>query len=157
MATGILYYRTEGTLVTAISSLPAGQKLIYDAPDDLLEALTEFYENRINPQQSVNSAGVRRIFLRDDGLKARRFLIRGVMTKTSTDIPKIKAFRVLPQTTATLIHGIFGLKLDNADFYDQDPTATSGLMIGKVTIGYVGERFNRYAFEIELYFGGTHE
>jgi len=157
MASAVLYFRTEATIGTAIDSLPSAQKLIYNAPNDILEAVSEVYENRINVQQSVNSSGVRRIFLRDDGLKGRRIVIRGIMTKTSSDITKIKSFRKLQQTTPTLIHGVFGLRIDNAPEYTIDCTSTRGLMIGRTSTGFAGQRPTLYGFEIELFFGGEHE
>ena len=157
MADAVLYYRTESTLVTSIDSLPITQRLIFDFPNDILEGINEVYENRINPQQSVNSQGIRRIFNRDDGLKGRRFILKGRMKKVSTDIPRLKAFRKLPSTTTTLVNGIFGMRIDNADFYDQDPTSQRGLMIGRMAIGYLGQKSTRHDFEIELFFGGEHE
>ena len=50
MANAVLFYRTDSTLTTAVASLPAGQKLEYDAPDNILETVQEVYQNRINEQ-----------------------------------------------------------------------------------------------------------
>jgi len=158
MANAVLYYRTAGTLATSISSLPSNQKLEYDAPDNILEAVNEIYENRINPQPSVNSDGTRKIFLRDDGLKGRRIIIKGRIKKIDTDLFKVKAFRTIPQyLDPSLPHGVFGLHIDNAPFYNIDCDTDRGLMIGRSTFGYMGRAPTLHDFEIELFFGGLHE
>ena len=165
MANAVLFYRTDSTLTTAVASLPAGQKLEYDAPDNILETVQEVYQNRINEQVSVTTEGNRQIFIRDDGLATRSLVIQGVIRKESTDITKLKQFRILPQTTTNLVHGRFGIKIGNATHYQIDPRKDNydgsgaigrGLMIKDMTIGYSGQEKTRYAFRITLAFGGKH-
>ena len=162
MANAVLFYRTDSTLTTAVASLPAGQKLEYDAPDNILETVQEVYQNRINEQVSVNSEGNRQIFIRDDGMASRTLTIQGMVKKASTDIEKLKSFRILQQTTTNLVHGRLGFKIDNAPHYQIDTVADSGtnvgrgLMIKSMSIGYSGSAKVRYGFKIDLAFGGRH-
>ena len=169
MVDATLFYIDNSQIGDSISSLPDKQKLIFDFPNDLLEGITEYYENRINPQQSVNSEGIRRIFNRDDGLRGRRFELRGRMKKISADIPKLKHFRLIAPTDGLLVHGRFGLDLPSAPFYsispriDPDnvlpngPNGERAFMIGKQQIGYAGISPTKQDFTIELFFGGQHE
>ena len=162
MANAVLFYRTDSTLTTSVASLPAGQKLEYDAPDNILEAIQEVYQNRINEQVSVNSEGNRQIFIRDDGMAGRTITINGMIKKASTDIGKLKSFRILQQTTDDLVHGRFGIKIDNAPHYQIDPVKDNGsnvgrgLMIKTMSIGYSGQSKVRYGFKIDFAFGGRH-
>ncbi len=169
MVDATLFYISSAQIGNSIDSLPDKQKLVFDFPDDLLEGITEYYENRVNPQQSVNSKGRRRIFNRDDGLKGRRFELRGRMKKVSADIPKIKHFRLISPTDGQLVHGRFGLDLPSAPFYSisprvdpanqlpNGPNSDRGFMIGKQQIGYLGIKPTKHDFTIERYFGGEHE
>ena len=85
-----------------------------------------------------------------------------MVKKASTDIEKLKSFRILQQTTTNLVHGRFGIKIDNAPHYQIDPVADSGsnvcrgLMIKSMSIGYSGSAKVRYGFKIDLAFGGRH-
>ncbi len=163
MVDATLFYISNSQIGNSITSLPSKQKLIFDFPDDLLEGINEIYEQRINPQQSVNSKGIRRIFNRDDGLKGRRFELKGRMKKVSADIPKLKHFRLIVPTSGQLVHGRFGLDIPSAPFYSISPTQSNGpnsdrgFMIGRMTIGYLGISPTKHDFTIELYFGGQHE
>lgn len=162
MVNAVLFFRTDATLTNNVSALLSGttaqkaQCLEYDAPDNILEAIQENYGNRINEQVSVNSDGVRQLFIRDDGLRARSFTLQGMIKKASTDITKLKTFRTMKQTTDTLIHGCFGFRIGNADFFQVDPTADRGLMIKDMKLGYDGNRIVRYDLQVTLAFGGTH-
>ena len=169
MVNAVLFYRTDSTLTSSVNTLlsnNASQCLEYDAPDNILEALNESYSNRINQQVSVNSEGNRQIFIRDDGLASRTITISGIIKKLSTDIDKLKKFRILQQTTTNLVHGIFGIRIGNAEFFEIDPQkdVTSGgstvigrgLMIKDMKIGYTGNQKVRYGFTITLSFGGKH-
>jgi len=169
MVDATLFYISSSQIGNFISSLPDKQKLVFDFPNDLLEGINEIYENRVNPQQSVNSKGRRRIFNRDDGLKGRRFEIKGRMKKISSDIPKLKHFRLIAPTDGLLVHGRFGLDLPSAPFFSISPTidpanqlpngpnGTRAFMIGRMTIGYLGISPTKQDFTIELFFGGEHE
>lgn len=157
MVDATLYYKSSTQIGTPITSLPDKQKLIFDFPEDLLEGINEIYEQRVNPQQSVNSKGNRRIFNRDDGLKGRRFELKGRMKKVSADIPKLKHFRLIVPTNGSLVHGRFGLDLPSAPFYSIEPNSDRAFMIGRMTIGYLGISPTKQDFTIELYFGGQHE
>ena len=169
MVNAVLFYRTDSTLTDSVDTLITNnptQCLEYDAPDNILEALNESYSNRINQQVSVNSEGNRQIFIRDDGLASRTITIGGVVRKLSTDIDKLKKFRIIQQTTTNLVHGIFGLRIGNAEFFEIDPqkdvtscgstTIGRGLMIKDMKIGYAGNQKVRYDFSITLSFGGKH-
>jgi len=170
MVNAVLFYRTDTTLTDSVATLLGGtaqqksQCLEYDAPENILEAISETYGNRINEQVSVNSEGERQIFIRDDGMASRTIKIQGVIKKEETDIPKLKKFRILPQTTEKLVHGRFGLRIGNADFFQIDPkedttspvTVGRGLMIKDMSIGYDGSRKVRYGFSVTLAFGGKH-
>jgi len=165
MVNAVLFYRTESTLTSSVATLlssNATQCLEYDAPDNILEGISESYSNRINEQVSVNSEGERQIFIRDDGMAGRTITLQGVIRKASTDIPKLKSFRILEQTTSSLVHGRFGFKIGNADYFQVDPVADSGsnigrgLMIKDMKIGYDGSRKIRYGFSVTLAFGGKH-
>ncbi len=163
MVDATLFYISDSQIGNSITSLPDKQKLIFDFPDDLLEGITEYYENRVNQQQSVNSQGIRRIFNRDDGLRGRRFELRGRMKKLSADIPKLKHFRLIVPTDGELVHGRFGLDIPSAPFYSISPTQNNGpnseraFMLNKEQIGYAGITPVKHDFTIELYFGGEHE
>ena len=174
MVNAVLFWRSDSTLTTSVSSLVSAdssksiqtqQCLEYDAPDNILEAVQETYGNRINEQVSVNSEGNRQIFIRDDGLATRSLAIQGIIKKESTDITKLKHFRILQQTTTNLVHGRFGIRIGNATHYQIDPRKDNydgsgaigrGLMIKDMTIGYSGAEKTRYAFKITLAFGGQH-
>ncbi len=163
MVDATLFYIDETQIGDSVSSLPAKQKLIFDFPEDLLEGITEYYENRVNQQQSVNSQGIRRIFNRDDGLRGRRFELRGRMKKLSDDIVKLKHFRLIVPTDGVLVHGRFGLDLPSAPFYSISPTENNGpneeraFMLNRQQIGYAGISPTKQDFTIELFFGGEHE
>jgi len=157
MVDATLFYKNSNQLNTSIADLPELQKLTFNFPDDLLEGINEIYEQRVNPQQSVNSKGIRRIFNRDDGLKGRRFEIKGRMKKISSDIPKLKHFRLIVPTDGILVHGRFGLDLPSAPFFSIEPNGIRGFMIGRMTIGYLGISPTKQDFTIELFFGGQHE
>lgn len=163
MVDATLFYISSNQIGDSITSLPDKQKLIFNFPDDLLEGITEYYENRVNQQQSVNSQGIRRIFNRDDGLRGRRFELRGRMKKLSDDIPKLKHFRLIAPTDGELVHGRFGLDLPSAPFYSISPTEDNGpnaeraFMLNREQIGYAGIAPTKQDFTIELYFGGQHE
>jgi len=163
MVDATLFYIDKNQIGDSVTSLPAKQKLIFDFPEDLLEGITEYYENRVNQQQSVNSQGIRRIFNRDDGLRGRRFELRGRMKKLSDDIVKLKHFRLIKPTDGVLVHGRFGLDLPSAPFYSISPTENNGpnaeraFMLNRQQIGYAGISPTKQDFTIELFFGGEHE
>jgi len=165
MVDATLFYIKSTQIGNSISSLPSKQKLIFNFPDDLLEGINEMYENRVNAQQSVNSKGRRRIFNRDDGLRGRRFELKGRMKKVSDDIIKLKHFRLIPPTQGVLVHGRFGLDLPSAPFFSispdlpipTGPDSNRAFMIGKQNIGYKGITPTKQDFVIELWFGGEHE
>ena len=82
--------------------------------------------------------------------------------RLTTDLEKLKNFRILQQTTTNLVHGRFGFRIGNADFFAIDPVADSGsnigrgLMIKTMQIGYSGSAKTRYGFVVTLAFGGRH-
>ena len=171
MANAVLFYRTDSTLTDSVADLLTGttqekaQCLEYDAPDNILEAIDEQYSNRINEQVSVNSEGNRQLFIRDDGMAGRTITLKGMIRKADTDLEKLKQFRILQQTTDELVHGRFGFRIGNADFFAIDPRKDDydgngaigrGLMIKSMQIGYSGQAKIRYGFVITLAFGGNH-
>lgn len=175
MATSLLYYRLASNNTTKQdipdpNNLPAVQKLEFTQPNRILEGISELYENIITRQTSVNQSGVRRLFNRDDGMKAREFTINGRLDKEPADVSvnKIMDFRTrLQRETPAHPHGIIGFLSGNSGNFSVDPNAlaandptnvaTLGLMIGRTEIGYNGRIVKRLSFRMIVYFGGEHE
>ena len=180
MATSLLYYRTDTTTKFGTGAIDDPRDLLIDhsaqvleftQPDNVLEGITEVYENITTKVPSVNQSGTRRIFTRDDGAKMRDFSIVGRLDKENeeTSVNKIKQFRTQLMRTNLHPHGNIGFLSGNAPFFSIDPDATRGannnastpanrgLMIGSTTIGNTGRLFRRLTFKMTLVFGGTHE
>jgi hypothetical protein len=175
MATSLLYYRLASTNTTKQDiplpeNLPSDQLLEFTQPNKMLAGIAETYQNIITQQVSVNELGIRRMFLRDDGMKHRSFTIEGRLDKTPVNVGvnKLIDFRIRLQRENTAHpHGIIGFKSGNASNFDVDPdaltantpsgVATKGLMIGDTSIGYSGRIVKRLIFRMTLIYGGTHE
>ena len=173
MVDALLYFRTDGTThsskgfstdtratvpaYTNPSNLPAGQKIVFTAPNNIWEGVDEDYENIVNKVPSINSSGTRRVFVKDSGMRARYFKIKGRLQQPSTDVTKLKTFRTLLQQDTYHIHGIIGLLYPNATFFSVDPTNLKGLMLEKTHVGHVGKILKRAMFTADLVFGGEHE
>lgn len=172
MATSYLYVRTDATpksgtgAVPLPENLPSAQLLPFTQPNKILEGITELYSNIVTQQVSVNQSGLRRMFLRDDGMKGRSFSITGVLDKdpANVGVNKIIKFRTDLMRTTLHPHGRIGFLSGNSTNFSIDPDAsgpstpaTLGLMIGDTTIGYTGRIIKRLSFRMDLIFGGTHE
>lgn len=173
MATSYLYVRTDSSTkfgaggVLDPANLDSTQLLPFTQPNRVLEGITENYENIVTQQVSVNQSGLRRMFLRDDGLKGRSFIITGVLDKTPKDVGvnKIMKFRTDLMRTTLHPHGRVGFLSGNSTNFSIDPDANAetdtpanlGLMIGDTVIGYSGRIIKRLSFRMTLIFGGTHE
>ena len=176
MASAILFYRTDGDISGESDTrrkasgstyydptdLPAGQKLEFTFPDNVLEGISESYTNNIISIPVPNSEGVRRINKQENGLKSIALKINGVLKNTQTDIQKLKTIRQTPQLDLQHPYGRIGFYSPNATEFSLDPSATvsgstdvpatQGYTISDVTIVYIGQKKTRYSFQLTLNF-----
>jgi hypothetical protein len=173
MTNAILYYRTPTTraidagytTVPLLFSNAPKQCIQFSAPNNIFEGVDEDYDNMITPQPSVQPTGVRRIFIRDNGMKARSFTIRGRLLQPANDVNKLKKFRTILQQDTYHIHGCVGVYYPNAPFFSIDPAsdtsstvnADRGFAITNTRITHTGKIIQRAFFTATLQFGGTHE
>ncbi len=169
MVTSLLYVRTDTTRQDQVAdprNLPSAQILEFTQPNRVLEGISEAYQNIVTKQVSVNQSGTRRIFLRDDGMKVRDFVITGRLDKGSitANVNKILKFRTDLMRTSLHPHGTIGFLSGNSTNFNIDPNAigpttaaTRGLMIGATDLAYTGRVFTRLKFSMTLHFGGAHE
>jgi len=162
MANAILFYRDEthestGDGFDDPQSLPLSPyKLEFIFPDDILEGISEQYENNIKYIPVPNQDGVRKINVQENGLMRDEFTVYGVFSKNvSASIIRLKALRKLKQVDTIHLYGRIGLEIDNAPEFSLDPNGTRGLSIKSTTIGYAGIKTTRYDFSVVLGFGGT--
>jgi len=171
MVTSLLYYRTNTSRQDQTPdprNLPNAQKLEFTQPNDIMDGITEDYENIITKQVSVNQTGVRRMFLRDDGMKMRNFQIFGILDKLPVEdaVNRIIDFRTRSQRGTSHPHGTVGFLSGNSTNFSIDPNATGvgaanaaslGLMIERTHLSYEGRIFKKLMFRATLIFGGEHE
>ena len=155
MVDATYYYRTAATKTTAITSLPAAQKLDFVAPLDVLEFIEEDYELNIK-QYSPPTPGIRRTNLIDNGLLFDKFLTRGYF-KTGQEIvsmEKIKTFRRLRMQNTDFPQGIFGIFHETATPFNIDPNSNTGLMLKGITWRNESRIGSIYDFSIRWLKGG---
>jgi hypothetical protein len=163
MANAILFYRTaspntrkDNVTYTDPQNLPTPQKLEFNFPDDILEGVSESYNNNIKTIAVPNQDGVRKLNIQENGLNNNVFTINGVFSKdVNAGIQKLKAIRKIKQVDTYHLFGRFGIEIDNAPEYNIDPIDSFGLHIMSTTIGYAGIKTTRYDFQVSLGFGGT--
>jgi len=164
MANAILFerdptHRSSGDGFDDPQTLPSTattEKLEFVFPDDILEGISEQYENNIKYIPVPNQDGVRKINIQENGLMRNEFTVNGVFSKDiSASIIKLKLIRKRKQVDTFHLYGNIGLEIDNAPEFSLDPDGTSGLSIKSTTIGYAGIKTTRYDFSVTLGLGGT--
>ena len=177
MAFALLYYRTDGEISGEADTrkgasgstyddptdLPAGQKLEFDFPDNILEGISDSYSNNVVNIPVPISDGTRRVNKQENGMKSLTLTINGVFKNpnSNTDIAKLKTIRQTPQLDQAHPFGRIGFYSPTASAFSLDPSASSsanatqGYTIDSVQIGFVGQKKTRYSFTVVLSFGGT--
>jgi hypothetical protein len=161
MSNAFIFYRTLATpksnpTYADPNNLPAGQKLLFTPPNNLASKIDEDYTNNIVRKIPPNPAG-RRINQTDEGVAGWLITIEGNFIKGSAGADtKVHAFRILPQSDATHVFGIFGIQWPNgpAQLRDMDPIPTKGLMIENVRGTHVGITKEIVDFAIRFSYGG---
>lgn len=155
----MLYYRTIGStsvITPDPDNLPAAQKLLFTAPDDILSGIEENWANNIVKIIPPESRGKRRV-LKDEGKAPWSLTISGnyLHSAGAESADKIHAFRNLSQEDDHHIHGVFGIKYPNGPTYlTQDCTNLKGFMIENTTGKHLGATKEVFDFSITLAFGG---
>ena len=158
MTNALLYYRTPTTKIADVAdpdNLPAGQKLLFTAPDDHANGIEENWINNISRKIPVKPKG-RKILQRDEGVSGWNITINGYWTVGTGDADtKLNLFRRLPQEDTHHIFGVFGIKYPNGPAYlNIDPSATLGLMITGTRGRHAGNSKNILDFSCGLSHGG---
>ena len=159
MANAIIYYRTPTSKISDIAdpqNLLAAQKLEFTFPDNILEGVSEQYDNNIKQIPIPNQDGTRKINLQENGLSAFTLTVNGVFKKSSGNgVSKLKDMRKLKQVDTHHLFGVFGLEIDSTPDFNLDPSATAGFHIKSVNIGYQSVNTTRFDFSVTFGFGGT--
>ncbi len=164
MANAIIYYRTPTTRTVDTTptdysdpqNLPVAQILEFVFPDDIMEGISESYQNNIKTSPVPNQDGVRKTNVQENGLSSNQITIRGVFKKNAgVGIQRMKDMRKLKQVDTYHQYGVFGIEIDNAPQFNIDPDNTKGLHIISTSMGYAGQNLTRYDFSITLGFGGV--
>lgn len=180
MTDAILFYRTTSTFKGSNSSsqywnptsLPQAQKLVFTFSDNLLEGINFQYQNNVLDIPAPNSEGIRKINKQENGLKSAvleivgsfKIPITNAMPALDADISKLKLMSSMSQIDSIHPYGRIGFYSPNAPEFSIDPNATAnninnsatlGLTISSIKIGYVGQKTTRYSFNVSLSFGGT--
>ncbi len=159
----MLYYRTPTTRVIDVpdpDNLPAGQKLEFLAPDDLLAGLTDDYTNNIVRKPPPQPSG-RRINQTDEGVAGWLITIDGNFINNASNpstkaTTKLHTFRILAQADTYHVHGCFGLRYPNGPVYEQllEPSSIRGLMIANTRGRHIGTTKEIFDFSVTLSYGG---
>lgn len=163
MANALLFYRTPTTRQVDVSptdysnpfNLPTGQKLEFDFPTNILEGLNLNYKNNIKKIPPPNQDGSRIVNVQENGALDETLVIRGIFKKNIGDgVTRLNAMKKVKQVDTYHLYGIFGIKIDNASAFNFDPNSSQGMFIESMQVGYAGQSPTRYAFTLNLGFGG---
>lgn len=161
MADAILFYRQNGQH-GSIASLPDDQKLTFEFPDNVLEGIQDVYQNNIIDLPVPISDGTRRINKQENGLTRKEITINGIFKNPDIDddVKKLEIIRGTLQVTDEFPFGVVGFDSPNAERFSLDPEdgnspSEQGFTVKQTTIGFVGQKKTRYAFQVTLSFGGT--
>ena len=107
-------------------------------------------------------AETRRINKQENGLTQKTITINGIFKNPDIDddVKKLEIIRGTLQVTDQFPFGVVGFDSPNAERFSLDPEdgnspSEQGFTVKQTTIGFVGQKKTRYAFQITLSFGGT--
>ena len=167
MTEALIFYRTDTAPDSKKSTIPdphnlaAGQRLNFVLPDNVFQAIEEYYRNN-NKKFPIPTAkgNIKKIGVSPAGMKGYNRKVRGYFKgSASASITKIRAFRKVQQVDDFHEFGRFGMVFgpEAADFdVDGDPDDTFGWTFDEYTLKNLSIFSNKvFDFSIDLGFGGT--
>ena len=141
--------------------LPAANRLNFTLPNNIWEAVEEFYRNNNKKFPIVTAKGaVKKIGVSPVGMKGYGRTVRGYFKDPATaSVAKLRAMRKVQQIDSYHEFGVFGVEFspEAAEFdIDGDPDNTFGWTLDAYTLKNRSQFSNKvYDFSIEIGFGGT--
>jgi len=164
MPEALIFFRTPTTKQTDTPlphNLPAAQRLNFILPNNVWQAVEEFYRNNNKKFPIPTSLGaVKKIGVSPVGMSGYGRTVRGYFKDSATaSVAKLRAMRKVQQIDSFHEFGVFGMEFspEAAEFdIDGDPDDTFGWTFDVYTLKNFSNLSNKvYDFSIDLSFGGT--
>lgn len=161
MSDALLYFRDPTHTVSGFPdpySLPSGNKLLFTAPNDIMEKWSKTYSNTITTVPIPNNVANRSISIIDNGFGGASVTIYGrfLNSNADSDMQKLEIMSNMQQNDSHHVFGSFGLKSTNAPRYNSDPSDINGMMIKSFTFSRMHSAPKTMEFSVELVYGGKY-
>ena len=167
MTEALFFHRTPSTRILDVAdphNLPVAQRLNFTLPDNIWQAVEEYYRNNNKKFPIPTAKGlVKKIGVSPVGMKGYSRKIRGYFKDdASASIDKLRVLRKVQQIDSYHEFGVFGVDFGpeaSTGFAltdDGDPDDTFGWTFDEYTLKNLSSLSNKvYDFSIDISFGGT--